>query len=194
MNAETARREGKRDMRKKEHHQSDFSFRLMSLEFRVRDRLRPPIKILREAGVQSGMTVLDFGCGPGGFSLAAARLVGKEGRVYAVDINPLALESVQVAAKKESWDNIHSLSSNRISEVPSESVDLALLYDVLHGLSRPDLALAEIHRVLKPGGLLSASDHHLAKDFLVSMITSGGLYRLAGRCPRTSQFEKMIRK
>lgn len=58
------------------HHQSNFSFRLMSAEFRIRDWLHPPIKILQEAGVHRGMTVLDFGCGPGGFSLAAAQLVG----------------------------------------------------------------------------------------------------------------------
>ena len=44
--------------------QSNLSFRLMSLEFRLRDRLRPPVRILGAAGVQTGMTVVDFGCGP----------------------------------------------------------------------------------------------------------------------------------
>jgi len=65
--------------------QSDFSFRVMSLKFRLRDFFRPPERILREAGIRNGMTVLDFGCGPGGFSLAAAKLVGPGGRVYAAD-------------------------------------------------------------------------------------------------------------
>ena len=73
--------------------QSDFSFRVMSLEFRLRDFFRPPERILREAGIRNGMTVLDFGCGPGGFSLAAAKLVGPDGRVYAVDNHPLARDN-----------------------------------------------------------------------------------------------------
>jgi 23S rRNA U2552 (ribose-2'-O)-methylase RlmE/FtsJ len=72
--------------------QSDFSFRAMSLEFRLRDFFRPPERILREAGIRDGLTVLDFGCGPGGFSQAAAKLVGPEGRVYAVDNHPLNKE------------------------------------------------------------------------------------------------------
>jgi len=52
--------------------QSNLGFRLMSLMFCVRDWLRPPTRILQKAGVRPGMAVLDFGCGPGGFSLAAA--------------------------------------------------------------------------------------------------------------------------
>jgi hypothetical protein len=43
--------------------QRDFSFRVMSLEFRLRDFFRPPERILREAGIRNGMTVLDFGGG-----------------------------------------------------------------------------------------------------------------------------------
>jgi len=62
--------------------QSNLGFRLMSLMFCVRDWLRPPTRILQESGVRPGMAVLDFGCGRGGFSLAAASLVGPEGHVY----------------------------------------------------------------------------------------------------------------
>jgi hypothetical protein len=51
------------------HHQSNLAFRLMSLEFHLRDWFRPPIKILQAEGVQSGMTVLDFGCGQGSFPI-----------------------------------------------------------------------------------------------------------------------------
>jgi precorrin-6B methylase 2 len=94
---------------KKYHRQSNLAFHLMSMEFHLRDWLRPPIKILQEASVHSGMTVLDFGCGPGGFSLAAARLVGPEGRVYAMDIHPLAVKSVQRAADKQGFNNIQTV-------------------------------------------------------------------------------------
>lgn len=58
--------------------QSNLDFWLMSWAFRLRDWLHPLAGILHEAGVRPGMTVLDFGCGPGGLSLAAARLVGPD--------------------------------------------------------------------------------------------------------------------
>jgi len=75
--------------------EGDFAFRLMSVEFRLRDCPRPPIKIPEQAGVGPSTTVLDLGCGPGGCSLAATRLAGREGRVYAVEVRPLAMKSVQ---------------------------------------------------------------------------------------------------
>ena len=53
---------------KPKRRQSNLDFRLMSLEYRIRDALYPPVKILEEAGVRFRMTVLDFGCGPGSFT------------------------------------------------------------------------------------------------------------------------------
>lgn len=177
-------------MVKLKHHQSNFAFRLMSLEFHLRDWLRPPIKILQEAGVQSGMTVLDFGCGPGGFSLSAARLAGPEGLVYAVDIHPLAVKSVQRAADKQGFKNIRTVFGGDLADVPDGSVDTALLYDVLHDLPEPGLILMELRRVLKPNGVLSIRDHHMKEAPLLSMITSGGLFLFAGRNRWTFRFVK----
>ncbi len=175
----------------KEHHlQSNLDFRLMSMEFGLRDWLRPPVKILQEAGVCSGMTVLDFGCGPGGFSLAAARMVGPQGRVYAVDMHPLAVKSVRAAAMRKALNNIETIPGNGLVDIPAGSVDIVLLYDVLHDLSDPIPIQMEWHRVLKPKGILSVSDHHLKGESLLQMITGGGLFRLADHGRRLFQFEK----
>lgn len=169
--------------------QSDYSFRVMSLEFRLRDFFRPPERILREAGIRNGQTVLDFGCGPGGFSLAAAKLVGPDGRVYAADKHPLALTTVQRAADRRGFGNIRTILGSRLADLPGGSVDMTLLYDVLHDLPEPGLILGEMHRVLKPRGVLSVSDHHMKKALLLSMIT-GGLFLLTGDDRRTFQFKK----
>ena len=67
---------------------------------------------------------------------------------------------------------------------------MTLLYDVLHDLPEPGLILVEMHRVLKPRGVLSVSDHHMKKALLLSMITGGGLFLLAGSDRRTFQFKK----
>jgi ubiquinone/menaquinone biosynthesis C-methylase UbiE len=170
--------------------QSDLSFRMMSFEFRIRDFFRPPARILREAGIREGLTVLDFGCGPGGFSLAAARLVGPQGRVYALDHHPLAARSVRKSAGRRGLGNIRSVFGTGLADLPGESVDLTLVYDVLHDLPEPGPVLSGLHRVLKPGGVLSVSDHHLKKEPLVSLITGAGLFLFAGGTRRTFQFHK----
>jgi ubiquinone/menaquinone biosynthesis C-methylase UbiE len=169
--------------------QSNLGFRLMSLKFRIRDWLRPPIRILQEAGVRAGMTVLDFGCGPGGFSLAAAGLVGPEGHVYALDIHPLAIRSVQCVAARRGSSNIQTILGNNMAELGTRSIDIVLLYDVLHDIREPMLTLGEIRRVLKSEGVVSVTDHHLSKEVLLTTITTGGYFRLTGRGTWTYRFE-----
>lgn len=173
----------------KHRTQSNLSFRLMSLEFRLRDLMRPPVKILEEAGVRPGMAVLDFGCGPGGFSIAAARLVGPEGRVYAIDTHPLATEMLRRAAARKDIENIHATYGSDISWIMDKSVDIALLYDVLHDFTDPVPILAEIHRVLKPNGVLSVSDHHL-KNNAQDMVAATGFFLFSGSARQILKFER----
>jgi ubiquinone/menaquinone biosynthesis C-methylase UbiE len=45
---------------------------------------------VKEVGIREGFSVLDFGCGPASYVKAVAELVGKSGKIYALDINPLA--------------------------------------------------------------------------------------------------------
>jgi len=164
---------------------------LESLVIRLRDRIRSPAEVLREAGLEPGMTVLDFGCGPGGFSLAAARIVGAQGRVYALDVQPLARELVRRGAKRQRLGNVQVLDGAGAADIPARSVDLALLYDVLHIYPEPEPTreiLLAIRRVLKPNGRLSVTDHHLDESRLVPMLTADGLFRLVGCTRRTLQF------
>jgi len=61
---------------------SGMSFKLMSLVFKVRDLLRPRSDVLKEAGIEPGSVVLDFGCGPGGYIAPQRRmdrLLGRAG-------------------------------------------------------------------------------------------------------------------
>jgi ubiquinone/menaquinone biosynthesis C-methylase UbiE len=56
------------------------------MESRFRNRLYPPLRTLRDAGVQPGQTVLEVGCGTGFFTLPAATLIGDQGRLIAMDV------------------------------------------------------------------------------------------------------------
>jgi len=172
------------------HPQSNFYFHLMSLEFRLRDLVWPPCKILKETGLRSGMHVLDFGCGPGSFSLAAARIVGPKGRVYALDSHPLAIRYVARAAARHSITNICPVLGSNAGELPGESIDMALLYDVLHDIPDAAETLTGIHRVLTGESLLSVRDHHLKEKAILDSVTAGGLFRFSCRGRWTLRFER----
>ena len=73
---------------------SDFDFRFMSFGFKFRDLFLPRENILKEVGIKPGFYILDYGCGAGSYTIPAAQLVGNSGKVYALDIHPLAVQRV----------------------------------------------------------------------------------------------------
>lgn len=167
---------------------SNFDFKIMSFVYRIRDLFNHPENFLKETGIKPGYFVLDYGCGPGGYSIAGARMVGKSGKVYALDINPLAVNQVKSIALKKKLKNIDIISSDCKTGLPRGNVDIVLLYDVFHDLSNPDEVLKEIHRVLKPNGILSFSDHHLTEDEILSKIKNKGLFNLNKKNMKTYSF------
>jgi len=170
---------------------SNFDFKLMALTYKFRDLFLPRMNILREIGIKPGSHVLDYGCGPGSYLTAAAELVGNSGKIYALDIHPLAIQIVQSIATKKQLTNVETICSDCQTGLPDNSIDVVLLYDIFHDLSEPDKILEELHRVLKPmGGILSFSDHHMKEDEIVSKVTSGGLFKLSKTGERTFSFVK----
>lgn len=170
--------------------QSNLDFRLMSLMFKARDMVAPRKPILEEVGIQPGFRVLDYGCGPGSYITPLVRLVGDSGRVYALDINPLAVTTVQRMASKGQLTNVETILSGCKTDLPDRSVDVVILYDTLHGLEEPGAVLAELHRVLKSAGILSVHVHHLSDEELARRVTRGGLFRLSRKGRRTTTFSK----
>jgi ubiquinone/menaquinone biosynthesis C-methylase UbiE len=152
-----------------------------TLFFRTRDWLQPPLRRLEETCLQPGWRVLDFGCGVGGYSIAAARLVGKTGWVYAADIKPFMVEQVRKRAAGRRLANVTGIATDCATGLADQSLDAVLLYDVFHDLERPGQVLDELARVLKPGGVLSFSDHYLKDKEITTGMTSGGKFRPARR-------------
>lgn len=170
---------------------SSFGFKLMSLMFKVRDFFRPRLDVLNDAGIESGLSILDYGCGPGSYIVPLAELVGPSGKIYALDIHPLAIKEVKKIAAREGIENIETIQSDCKTGLSNSSVDVVLLYDTLHCLSQPDDVLRELHRVLKSGGTLSFSNHHMKEQDILTRVTNTGLFKLFKKGERTYSFSRV---
>jgi len=155
---------------------SNLSFRLMAFTLKIRDYIMDPQKAIKPI-IQEGDYILDYGCGPGSYTIFAAKLVGDKGRVYAVDIHPIAIKMVNNKAQKENLKNIEAIQSDCDTKLPDEHIDKVLLFDLLHDLSNPNEVLKELHRVLKNNGTLFISDHHLKKDKLIEKVVDGKIFK-----------------
>jgi len=170
--------------------ESNLGFRLMAFGYRFRDLRLPRMNILKDVGIKPGFHVLDYGCGPGSYILPLAELVGESGKIYALDIHPLAIQKVQDIASKRQVANVETILSDCKTGLLDNSLDVVLLYDAFHDLSGPGGVLEELHRVLKPNGVLSFSDHHMKEYEIVSQVTNGRLFRLSRKGKRTYSFSK----
>jgi SAM-dependent methyltransferase len=114
--------------------------------------------MLDGAGVRAGARVLDVAAGAGGQTLAAARRVGPAGHVLATDLSPAILEYAAAAARSAGLDNVETreLDGESLAGIEDESVDAVI--SRLGIIYFPDQlgALAEMRRVLRPGGRLAA--------------------------------------
>jgi ubiquinone/menaquinone biosynthesis C-methylase UbiE len=160
----------------------------MSFLFKIRDLITPRMVVLEEVGLTLGDRVLDYGCGPGGYIVDTADIVGEMGQVYALDVHPLAIARVKNLANRRGLTNVATIQSDGRTGLPHESLDVVLLYDVFHMLDKPQAVLAEMHRILKPDGILSFSDHHMKEDDIIAGVTDCGLFTLADRGPKTYTF------
>ena len=110
--------------------------------------------ILTKAGLEQGMAVADLGCGATGhFVFPAADIVGRPGRVYAVDIMKVVLESIQRRIKEENRTNIITVWSNLeifgATKIESSSLDRALLINTLYQSHKRAEILRETARMMK---------------------------------------------
>lgn len=127
-----------------------------------RDREEDCAMLLEALHVKPGMTVCDMGCGNGFYTLQLARLVGSEGKVLAVDIQPEMLHLLSERAKAEGIDNIELIQGSPIDpKLAPASVDLMLIVDVYHEFSHPEQMLRAIRQSLKPEGRVALAEFRL---------------------------------
>lgn len=111
--------------------------------------------MLANLGVKRGMTVCDMGCGNGFYALQIAKMVGPDGRVLCVDIQPEMLKFLKERAEKLEITNYQPiLGKLHDPRLPVGKVDLILCVDVYHEFSHPVQMLAGMRESLAPGGMV----------------------------------------
>ena len=121
--------------------------------------------LLANLGLKQGMAVCDMGCGNGFHALKMAELIGDEGVVYGVDIQPEMLELLRKRCEQQGVDNVVPvLGSVHHPRLPPKSVDLVLMVDVYHEFSHPEQVLARLRESLKPDGVIALVEFRAEDD------------------------------
>lgn len=145
------------------------------IDSRWRKLFQPPKKIIMRSGIKNGMSVMDLGCGVGTYTLDAARAVGPDGKVCAVDVQLQMIKKLQNKLKQldaSAFKNI-TVQVADACKLPfsDQYFDVIFMVTVLPEIPEKKVALQEISRVLKKDGLLSISECVIDPDYPLQSTT-----------------------
>jgi ubiquinone/menaquinone biosynthesis C-methylase UbiE len=170
---------------------SDLEFRVMQGLMKLVDVVHPHVPVIAKSfGIQPGMTIVDYGCGPGRYAVEFSRLVGESGKVYAVDLLALAMEETEKRLRKNRLKNVTlKLAQDYDSGIPKGAADVICAVDMFHHVD-PVKFLQEADRIAKPEGLLILSGGHLSRASIKKAVSASGLWDLVEENNRFLQYAK----
>lgn len=132
--------------------------------------------------IQRGSRVADIGAGSGWFTVRSARRVGRQGGVYAVEINRDYLRHIQRRGAQEKLSNIQTILGRPDDPLlPPASVDAVLLLKTYHEIAKPIRLLRRLRAAMRPGARLgiidrngNGSDHGLNADVVIKEAARAG--------------------
>lgn len=156
-------------------------FRFMQALMNLVDHVYPHVRAKSEAfGIKAGQTVVDYGCGPGRYTVEMARLVGPAGKVIAVDLVELALEATQIKLEERGLGNVElKLAQEYDSGIEGSTADIVFAIDMFHHIADTDSFLREVYRISKPDGLLVLSGGHMLRKTVKAKIAMSEIWDIA---------------
>jgi len=168
-------------------------------------------------GITPGMTVVDYGCGPGRYTVEFCRLVGAEGKVFAVDLLEVALRDTEARLKEQGIVSLKGsdnpgnssdpdspsspgnpggfgfvelkLAQGYDSGIPGEAADMVCAIDMFHHVE-PFSFLREASRITKADGALLISGGHQTRGIIKKRVASSGLWELVEEGRQFLKFTK----
>ncbi len=133
---------------------------LSIFEDKDRDQKLQTGRVLDTLKLHPGSVFADIGAGGGWFTVRAAKRIAPDGKVYAEDINPKAVDAIRDRAKRENLADIEPLLGTPDNpNLPVNTLDAALMLRVYHEVAHPPVLLGHLHEAMKPGALFAVIDH-----------------------------------
>ena len=130
------------------------------LERRERETEERPQLLIEALAIQPGQTIADLGAGSGYYSFRIAPLVGDQGKVLAIDVEPRMLRIISERARRERVNNVFTvLSTPSDPNLTANSVDLLFMVDVYHELEYPREVMLKVREALKPSGRVALIEY-----------------------------------
>jgi len=153
-----------------------------------------PYRKLNDAGLKDGQRILEVGYGPGFFTVPAARIVGEEGSLCAIDVNSAAWAKVKHKVEKSGLKNVDVLLADaEETGLAPDDFDLVFLFGVFHAFDDPSPMLREMHRLLKENGLLVIQKSRKSKRDVTESVTHEGMFSFKEESGRLLKFAKNSR-
>lgn len=159
---------------------SDRGFKLMNFTFKIIDFFFPYVnKRAKTFGIKEGMTIIDYGCGPGRYTVPFAKLVGKRGKVIAVDIKDIALRELEKKIKKYDINNVEvKLAKGYESKIESGIADMVFAIDMFFKIKDPKMFLQELGRIGKKNAVLVIDDGHQSRKTTKEKIRNADIWEI----------------
>lgn len=158
----------------------NIAFHIMTAIMKIFDLLKNhSSKNFSNLELKKGQYVIDYACGPARYIKLASTAVGKNGKVIAVDIHPLAIKKVNSIIKKFSLTNVEAVLANGYhTPIPDGIADVVYALDVFHMIEQPKEFLSELSRLLKQEGTIIIEDGHQVRSETIRKIKESGVLKI----------------
>jgi ubiquinone/menaquinone biosynthesis C-methylase UbiE len=167
-----------RALRGENEKMSNGAFRAMTWLMNVIDFFYPYVgKRALGFGIKEGMTVVDYGCGPGRYTVKFVGIVGDKGKVIAADIHEMAIKAVRRKTKKQGIKNVETvLIDGYNSGLPDNVADMVCALDMFFSVRKPKEFLKELNRIIKEDGVLVIDEGHQKREEAKRKILESGYW------------------
>ncbi|WPC43399.1 class I SAM-dependent methyltransferase [Clostridium sp. JS66] len=159
-------------------HENNFTVEGMISMLEERDRTAPINEECDKFNIKNGDIVIDYGCGSGGYTKKISELLGENGKVYAVDIHELAIESVKKKINKYQLTNVETVLVKNINEIRDNAANIIIAIDMFHMVQDKNVFLKELYRLIKKDGTLFISTHHMTSEEAQRIILDSKLWKI----------------
>jgi ubiquinone/menaquinone biosynthesis C-methylase UbiE len=160
------------------------------MESRFRYKFFAPDRILKGAGIRPGMKVLELGCGTGFFTIPAAKIIGKDGSLTAMDVLPISVETVTQKVRQASLSHVVRVVKGDAldTKLEKETFDEVIVLGVIPAPMLPlDKLLQEIHRVLRSAGIMAV----WPRSWVHKAIVQSGRFKYLNRQNGVSNYQRV---